>query len=116
MHSSKPAHFDEGATSWVLTCTALVLLMSLPGLAIFYGGFVRSKNVLSVLAQSLGITALSTVLWLAVGYSLAFSDGGPMNGVIGGFRYVFLINVTQNTPVGEMGMNAPIPLVAHAAY
>lgn len=110
------ALIDEGATAWILASTSLVLLMSLPGLAVFYGGFVRSKNVLSVLAQSLGITALSTVLWIAVGYSLAFTHGGPVHSVIGGFKHIFLIGVGQNTMVGPMGGNAPVPLVAHAAY
>ena len=62
-------------TAWVLTSTALVLLMTLPGLALFYGGLVRSKNVLSVLAQCFAITAVVSILWFAFGYSLSFSEG-----------------------------------------
>ena len=63
---------DSGDTAWMLTATALVLLMTLPGLALFYAGMVRAKNVLSVLMQCFAIAALVTVLWVAYGYSLAF--------------------------------------------
>ncbi len=78
---------DPGDTAWILTSTALVLFMTLPGLALFYGGLVRSKNVLSVMAQCVAIACLASVLWLAVGYSLAFSGGGPL---IGDFDRAFL--------------------------
>ena len=64
-----------GHNAWMMTSAALVLFMTLPGLALFYGGLVRSKNVLSILAQCLGITGLVTILWWAVGYSLVFDDG-----------------------------------------
>ncbi len=73
-----------------MTCAALVLFMTLPGLALFYGGLVRAKNVLSVLAQCLGIAGLVTILWWAVGYSLVFSRGSPF---IGGFKFAFLRGV-----------------------
>ena len=77
--------------SLVLTaCAALVLFMTLPGLALFYGGLVRAKNVLSVLAQCLGIAGLVTILWWAVGYSLVFSRGCPF---IGGLKFAFLHGV-----------------------
>src|SRR5215469_2962415 len=69
---------NTGDTAWVLTSTALVLFMTLPGLALFYGGLVRSKNVLSVMAQCVAIACLASVLWLLVGYSLAFSGSGPL--------------------------------------
>ena len=78
---------NTGDTAWVLTSTALVLFMTLPGLALFYGGLVRSKNVLSVMAQCVGIACLASVLWVAVGYSLAFSGQGAL---IGDFAKVFL--------------------------
>src|SRR5881409_3054211 len=76
--------------AWMMTCAALVLFMTLPGLALFYGGLVRAKNVLSVLAQCLGIAGLVAILWWAVGYSLVFSRGSPF---IGGLKFAFLRGV-----------------------
>ncbi|MEJ2553056.1 MAG: ammonium transporter [Gammaproteobacteria bacterium] len=70
---------DSGDTAWMLTSTALVLMMTIPGLALFYAGMVRSKNVLSVLMQCFAITSLISVIWMIVGYSIAFGDGGSMN-------------------------------------
>src|SRR5215468_10654045 len=78
------------SNAWMMTCAALVLFMTLPGLALFYGGLVRAKNVLSVLAQCLGIAGLVTIVWWAAGYSLVFSRGSPF---IGGFQFVFLHGV-----------------------
>ncbi|WP_407919284.1 ammonium transporter [Crenobacter luteus] len=78
---------SAGDTAWMLTATALVLFMTIPGLALFYGGMVRRKNVLSTLMQSFAICALITVLWTVVGYSLAFTPGNPF---IGGFDRVLL--------------------------
>ena len=89
---------DAAATAWVLTATALVLFMTLPGLALFYGGLVRAQNVLSVLMQCFTITCIVSVLWLVVGYSLAFSDGGGLNDMIGGFSKAFLWGVGTDTP------------------
>jgi Amt family ammonium transporter len=79
-----------GHNAWMMTSTALVLFMTLPGLALFYGGLVRRKNVLSVLAQCLGCAGLVTILWWAVGYSLTFAAGGP---VVGGLQFAFLDGV-----------------------
>ena len=62
-------------------------MMTIPGLALFYGGMVRKKNVLATLAQSFGATCVITVLWMVIGYSIAFTDGGPHNSIIGGFAY-----------------------------
>jgi Amt family ammonium transporter len=76
-----PTHIDSGDTAWMLTATALVLLMTIPGLALFYGGMVRAKNLLSILMQCFAITALVTVLWMLYGYSLAFSSEGMHAGV-----------------------------------
>nr|VFJ46728.1 MAG: ammonium transporter [Candidatus Kentron sp. DK] len=84
---------DSGDTAWMLTATALVLFMTIPGLALFYAGMVRSKNVLSVLMQCFAITGLMTVLWMFWGYSLAFEDGGSMNAFVGGLGKLFLIGV-----------------------
>src|ERR1700736_1658613 len=79
-----------GHNGWMMTASALVLFMTLPGLALFYGGLVPQKNVLSVLAQCLGIAGLVAILWWAVGYSLVFSRGSP---VVGGFKFAFLRGV-----------------------
>jgi Amt family ammonium transporter len=81
---------NSGDTAWMLTSTALVLLMTIPGVALFYGGMVRKKNVLATAAQSFAVTALVTVLWMAIGYSLVFTDGGGLQMFIGGFSYLFL--------------------------
>ncbi len=81
---------NAGDTAWMLTATALVLFMTIPGLSLFYAGMVRSKNVLSVLMQCFAITALMTVLWVIYGYNLAFGDGGSMNAFWGGFGKLFL--------------------------
>ena len=87
---------DSGDTAWMLTATALVLFMTIPGLALFYAGLVRTKNVLSVLMQCFALTALITVLWLIDGYSLAFGTTGMEKGVtnlhsfIGDFSKAFL--------------------------
>ncbi|WP_295435956.1 ammonium transporter [uncultured Thiodictyon sp.] len=81
---------NAGDTAWMLTATALVLFMTIPGLALFYGGLVRAKNVLSILMQCFAITALVTVLWTIYGYSLAFGNGGALNSWIGGLDNLFL--------------------------
>ncbi|MGB3540634.1 MAG: ammonium transporter [Mesorhizobium sp.] len=88
---------DTGNTAWMLTSTALVLMMTIPGLALFYGGMVRKKNVLATVMQSFAICCLVTVLWFAIGYSLAFSDGGSMNAWIGGLSKLFHKGITVST-------------------
>src|SRR5262249_31991466 len=79
--------FDSGDTAWMLISSALVLMMTIPGLALFYGGMVRKKNVLATLAQSFGATCVVTLLWMMFGYSLAFTSNGSgaVNQFIGGF-------------------------------
>ena len=85
-----------GHNTWMMLSAGAVLFMTLPGLAIFYGGLVRRKNVLSILAQCLGVTTLVTVIWWAVGYSLAFAPGGGAFGrIFGGLDYAFLRGVTS---------------------
>ena len=86
-------------TSWILTSTALVLFMTLPGLALFYGGLVRSKNVLSILMQCFTIGGIASVIWLLVGYSLAFGEG---NAFIGDFSKVMLAGVGRDTLSGDI--------------
>jgi len=81
---------SAGDTAWMLTATALVLFMTIPGLSLFYAGMVRSKNVLSVMMQCFAITALMTILWTIYGYNVAFGDGGSMNAFWGGFGNLFL--------------------------
>ncbi|RUW32790.1 MULTISPECIES: ammonium transporter [unclassified Mesorhizobium] len=88
---------DTGNTAWMLTSTALVLMMTIPGLALFYGGMVRKKNVLATIMQSFAITCLVTVLWFMFGYSLAFSDGGATNAYLGGFSKFFHHGITTST-------------------
>ena len=80
--ADKP-QIDTGDTAWLLMATVLVLMMNIPGLALFYAGMVRKKNVLATAVQAFAVSALVTVLWFVVGYSLAFTDGGGLNGVIG---------------------------------
>ena len=84
---------NSGDTAWMLTATALVLFMTIPGLSLFYAGMVRSKNVLSVLMQCFAITSLMTILWMLYGYSLAFEDGGAMQKYVGGLSKAFLKGV-----------------------
>jgi len=85
---------NSGDTAWMLTSTLLVLMMTIPGLALFYGGMVRKKNVLATVMQSFAITCLVTVLWMVAGYSLAFTDGGSLNKFVGGFAKSFLSDMT----------------------
>ncbi|HEK1010909.1 TPA: ammonium transporter [Pseudomonas putida] len=93
---------NSGDTAWMLTATALVLFMTIPGLALFYGGMVRSKNVLSVMMQCFAITGLMSILWVVYGYSMAFDTTGMEKGVlnfnsfVGGFSKAFLSGVTPD--------------------
>ncbi|WP_043338384.1 ammonium transporter [Belnapia moabensis] len=84
---------DSGDTAWMLTSTALVLMMTIPGLALFYAGMVRKKNVLATMMQSFTIAALTTVVWMVAGYSLAFGEGGPW---IGDLSKLFLSGLAEN--------------------
>jgi Amt family ammonium transporter len=89
-------------TAWILTSTALVLFMTLPGLALFYGGLVRSKNVLSVLMQCFAITCVATLVWIIVGYSIAFGDGGAANDWWGGLSLAFLSGIGRDSLSGTI--------------
>ena len=90
---------DTGNTAWILASTALVLFMTLPGLALFYGGLVRSKNVLSILMQCFTIAGLSSIIWFTFGYSLAFGEG---NAWIGDFSKVFMAGIGRDTLSGDI--------------
>lgn len=101
------AFADDGGisgadTAWIMTATALVLFMTIPGLSLFYGGLVRSKNVLSVLMQCFAITCLMSILWMFVGYSLAFGDGGAANAYIGGLDNLLLGGIVESTVSGSI--------------
>ena len=106
MLCASPVFADDGIsgadTAWIMTATALVLFMTLPGLSLFYGGLVRSKNVLSVLMQCFAIACLMSILWMVVGYSLAFGNGGSMNAFIGGFDNVLLAGIGEGTASGTI--------------
>jgi len=86
-------------TAWILTSTALVLLMTLPGLALFYGGLVRRKNILSILMQCFAIAGVSSILWFVLGYSLAFGEG---NAWVGDFSKVMMMGITKETLAGDI--------------
>ena len=89
-------------TAWILTSTALVLFMTIPGLSLFYGGLVRSKNVLSVLMQCFAITCMASLIWFAFGYSLAFGDGGSMNAWIGNLDNLLMGNIREDSMAGDI--------------
>jgi len=96
--------FDSGDTAWMLTSTALVLMMTVPGLALFYGGMVRKMNVLATLMQSFAITCLVTVIWMIVGYTMAFTDGtGSLGSITGGMSRFFLSGMDINAVNGLAG-------------
>ena len=92
---------DKGDTAWILTSAALVLFMTIPGLSLFYGGLVRSRNVLSVLMQCFSITAMISVLWLIVGYSLAFSEGNAFVGGLSNFMFAGVVEETMSDALPE---------------
>src|SRR6202020_1008965 len=96
---------NPGDTAWMITSSALVLMMTIPGLGLFYGGMVRKKNVLATLAQSFGATCIITVLWMVIGYSIAFTNNADptINKVIGSTNYLLL---------GPMGLNTTSSLAA----
>ncbi|MGB8366103.1 MAG: ammonium transporter [Rhizomicrobium sp.] len=101
--AAPPDPMNSGDTAWMITSSALVLLMTIPGLALFYGGMVRKKNVLATLAQSFGATCVITVLWMVIGYSIAFTTNpnSQIQQFVGGFNYFML---------GPMGLKAINPL------
>jgi Amt family ammonium transporter len=101
---------DTGDTAWMLTATALVLLMTIPGVALFYGGMVRKKNVLDVAMQSFAVCCLVTVLWMVAGYSLTFTDGGGLQDYIGGLGRLLLEGM------GLDSTNALAPTIPETVY
>ncbi len=104
---------NKGDTAWILVCTALVILMTLPGLALFYGGLTRSKNILSVLVQCMFVFALITVLWSLYGYSFAFTEGGAF---IGGLDRLFLAGMTPDSVAATFSKGVVIPEYVFMAF
>ena len=93
---------NSGDTAWMLVSTVIVLMMTIPGLALFYGGLVRKKNVLSTVMQSFAAACLLSIVWFVVGYSLAFSDGGGMNAYVGGFSNMFFKAIAKDSLTGTI--------------
>ncbi|MCF6202984.1 MAG: ammonia channel protein, partial [Methylococcaceae bacterium] len=93
---------NQANTAWILTSTALVLFMTLPGLSLFYSGLVRSKNVLSVLMQCFAITCIVSILWLVGVYSFIFADGGEVQKFIGGSAKVFMLDLKPDSLTGDI--------------
>jgi Amt family ammonium transporter len=104
---------SSGDTSWMLTSTALVLMMTIPGLALFYGGMVRKKNVLATLMQSFAITCLVTLLWVVAGYSVAFMPGGSF---FGGFDRVLLSGMLFEKEAGKLTVSHLAPSIPESVY
>jgi Amt family ammonium transporter len=100
--AAEPPKLDAANTAWMLTASVLVLFMTLPGLALFYAGLVRMKNVLSVLMQCFAITCIVTLAWVVVGYSVAFGDAGTLNAWYGGFGKSFLSGIEVKTVKGSI--------------
>ncbi len=107
---------NKGDTAFVMIATILVLLMTIPGLALFYGGLVRSKNMLSVLTQVLAIVCIVSIIWVTYGYSLAFTGGGSLNDYIGGFSKMFLIGVTPESTAATFSNGVVIPELVYVCF
>ena len=107
---------NKGDTAWMMTASALVLLMTIPGLALFYGGLVRTKNMLSMLMQVFSIVCLVIMLWVIYGYSLAFSEGGAINAFVGGFSKAFLAGITPDTTAETFSDGVVIPEYVYICF
>jgi ammonium transporter, Amt family len=107
-YTADASQINNGDTAWVLTSSALVLLMTVPGLALFYGGMVRRKNVLAILMQSFTLAALVSIQWVLFGYSLAFSPG---TAIVGGLEWIGLAGVSAGQPYADYSATVP-----HQAY
>ncbi len=107
---------DKGDTTWMMVSTLLVILMIVPGVALFYGGLVRAKNMLSVLTQVMAIFCLIAILWAVYGYSLAFGDGGGMNWAIGDLSKLFLAGITPASTAATFSAGVVIPEFSFVAF
>jgi Amt family ammonium transporter len=111
--AAQAAMVNKGDTTWMLVSSALVLLMAIPALGLFYGGLVRSKNMLSVLMQTFMIVSLVAILWVTYGYSLAFTSGSPY---LGGLSKAFLSGVGVSTYAATFSNNVYIPEYAFVIF
>jgi Amt family ammonium transporter len=107
---------DKGDTTWMMVSTIIVIMMTIPGLALFYGGLVRSKNMLSVLTQVMAIFCLISILWVVYGYSLAFGDGGGLNWAIGDLSKMFLAGMTADSTAATFTDGVVIPEYIFVAF
>jgi len=107
---------NKGDTAWMLVASALVLMMSIPGLALFYGGLVRTKNMLSVLTQVFAIVSIVAILWVLYGYSLTFTNGGGLNDYIGGFSKAFLKGVDPAAVAATFSNGVVIPELVYMVF
>lgn len=107
---------NKGDTAFMMSSTILVLLMTVPGLALFYGGLVRSKNMLSVLTQVFAIVCIVSLMWVIFGYSLAFTNGGGLNDFVGGFSKAFLRGVDGNSTAATFSNGVVIPEYVYIAF
>ncbi len=107
---------NKGDTAWMLVATCLVLMMSIPGLALFYGGLVRTKNMLSLLTQVFAIVCLVCLIWVFYGYSLSFTNGSGLNDFVGGFSKAFLRGVTPDSTVPTFSNGVVIPEYVYMCF
>jgi Amt family ammonium transporter len=107
---------DKGDTAWMMLSTLLVILMIIPGVALFYGGLVRAKNMLSVLTQVMAIFCMISILWAVYGYSLAFGDGGSLNSFIGDTNKLFLAGITPDSTAATFTDGVVIPELVFVAF
>src|SRR5918997_1028251 len=108
---------NKGDIAWMSVSTLLVILMAIPGLALFYGGLVRSKNMLSLLMQVFSVFSLVSILWVLYGYSLAFTSGGEgIGAIIGGFSKAFLAGVTTDSTADTFTKGVAIPEFTFLAF
>ncbi len=107
---------NKGDTAWMLAASAFVLVMTIPGLALFYGGLVRTKNMLSVLMQVLYTVSIVSIIWVVYGYSLAFTEGGAFNSFVGGLSKAFLSGVTPDSTVETFTDGVVIPEMVYIAF
>ncbi|NJO34058.1 MAG: ammonium transporter, partial [Rhodospirillales bacterium] len=107
---------DKGDVAWMMVATVLVLLMTIPGLALFYAGLVRVKNVVSMLLQVFAIVCLVAIIWVIYGYSLAFTNGGSLNDYVGGFSKVFLMGITPESMAATFSNGVVIPELVYICF
>jgi ammonium transporter, Amt family len=114
--ASAPPVPNKGDTAWMLVATALVMLMTIPGLALFYGGLVRTKNMLSMLSQVFAIVCIVSLIWVTFGYSMAFTSGGSLNDFVGGFSKAFLRGIDPNSVAATFSNGVYIPEYAYVVF